>query len=140
MRGKIKQQIDPAFNVRKTDVQFLVSEEAVSKTAILNPHAPGFQTRTCSVITSGGEAGWGMLCCMSVLPSHGDFRTCHSAWIMSLITLCGRKAELGPKMRRLPVVCSFKSCSDACTLLLLSRWEIVMFSDMFLRGKKCFLN
>ena len=85
LRGKIKQQIDPAFSVTKTNVQFPVSEEAVSKTAILNPHAPGFQTKTCSVITSGGEAGWGMLRCTCVLlPAYGGFKTGHSAWIMTL--------------------------------------------------------
>lgn len=67
LRGKIKQQIDPAFSVTKTDVQFPVSEEAVSKTSILNPHALSFQTKTCSVITSGGEAGWdGMRCAAHV--------------------------------------------------------------------------
>lgn len=44
LRGKIKQQIDPAFNVTKTYVHFPISGEAVSKTAILNPHAPLFQT------------------------------------------------------------------------------------------------
>lgn len=67
LRGKIKQQIDPAFSVTKTNVQFPVSEEAVSKTSILNPHALSFQTKTCSVITSGGEAGWdGMRCAAHV--------------------------------------------------------------------------
>lgn len=64
---KIKQQIDPDFSVTKTDVQLSVSEEGVSKTSILNPHAPGFQTKTCSVSTSGGEAGWGTLHCACVL-------------------------------------------------------------------------
>lgn len=58
LKGKIKQQIDPAFSVRKTDVHFPVHEEAESKTSILNPHAPGFQTKIWSLITSGGSTGW----------------------------------------------------------------------------------
>lgn len=36
-------------------------------------------------------------------------------------------------------MCSVKSRLDARTLLLLSRRETVMFSDMFLRGKNAFL-
>lgn len=58
LKGKIKQQIDPAFSVRKTDVHFPVNEEAESKTSILNPHAPGFQTKIWSLITSGGITRW----------------------------------------------------------------------------------
>jgi len=85
LRGKIKQQIDPAFSVTKTDVQLLVSEEAVSKTCILNPHTPGFWIKTCSVVTSGGEAAWGTWHCIGVLlPAPGAFKTCHSAWMVTL--------------------------------------------------------
>lgn len=102
LRGKIKQQIDPAFSVTKTDVQFPVSEEAVSKTSILNSHAPIFQTKMCSVITSGGGAVRGTLRCACVLlPAHGGFKTCHSARTITLfIALHGRKAKLCPKMTR----------------------------------------
>lgn len=39
LRREIKQQIDPAFGVTKTDVQFHVREEDGSKTAMLDPHA-----------------------------------------------------------------------------------------------------
>lgn len=52
LKGKIKQQTDPAFNVRKTDVHF-----PVNKASILNPGAPGFQTKISSLITSGGSTG-----------------------------------------------------------------------------------
>lgn len=82
LRGKIKQQIDPAFSVTKTDVHFPVSEEAVGKTSILNPRSPGFQTKICSVITSGGRGGWWALhdACV-LLPAHGGIKTCCSASI-----------------------------------------------------------
>lgn len=100
MRGEIKQQIDPAFGVTKTDVQFHVREEAVSKTAMLSPHAlvsrpKCFCNRLC------GVARWGLLPCMCVLlPAHSAFKTCCIAWAMTLIMLHGRKAKFGPKMRR----------------------------------------
>lgn len=50
LRGKIKQQIDPAFSITETDGHFHVTEGAVSKISIVYPHAPSFQTTTCSVI------------------------------------------------------------------------------------------
>lgn len=95
LRGEIKQQIDPAFGVTKTDVQFHVREEAVSKTAMLNPHALVSRPKCfCNPLC-------GLLPCMCVLlPAHSAFKTCCIARAMTLIVLHGRKAKLGPKMRR----------------------------------------
>lgn len=52
LRGKIKQHIDPAFSVTETDGHFHVTQRAVSKMSILNPHAHNFQTTTCFMIIS----------------------------------------------------------------------------------------
>lgn len=97
MRGEIKQQIDPAFGVTKTDVQFHVREEAMSKTATSNPRALVSRPNVC-VIPSVGEAGWGLLpCTVSCSQGLQELLCCLGS---GSIALHGRKAKLHPKIKR----------------------------------------
>lgn len=135
LRGEIKQQIDPAFGVTKTDVQFYVKEEAGSKTAMLDPLVSRPKC-FCAPLCWRGKLGSVALHMYTPACSQG---------LQGLLYCLGsgsdritwEKGQTGPQNFQ---GCSVKSHLCAWTLLLLSRGETVMFSDMFLRREKCFLT